>query len=71
MFRSQRDNDRAACLKGGAGVEKRGFGGNVTVLGKGEVEDESTRINQKVQQSAALLPFGGSRRLGRQVVHHP
>lgn len=49
MFRSQWDNDRAACLKGGRGSGEKGFGGNVTVLGKGEVEEESTRINQKVQ----------------------
>lgn len=31
--------------KGGRGSGEKGFGGNVAVLGKGEVEEELTRIN--------------------------
>lgn len=56
--------------KGGGGSGEKGFGGNVAVLGKGEVEEESTRRNQKVQKSTVLLPLGGSWRLGCQVIHH-
>lgn len=71
MFRSHWDNARAACLKGSREWRRGVRGGNVTVPGEGEVEEESTRRNLKVQESTALLPFGGSRGLGRQVVHHP
>lgn len=48
--------------KGVVGVETRGSGGNVTVPGKGEVEEESTRINQRYKSpllySHSVVPGG-------------
>lgn len=35
---------QAASLKGGRGSEDKGFGGNVAVLGRGEVEKDFKRI---------------------------